>query len=161
MLQFSIRQSTFPECVMNTDPHRLTLGRVVVLLVGVAAVCAMIAALLPQLRSGRVPLTLPATASLTHSYDRSGFQYASHSYCYRVTDDQLLNLLIERWKLARIKDTEHPAISYTTLDPPSWWPSFETLRKFPEQYQQEERGRYWSVWVDRENCRLWAELGKL
>jgi hypothetical protein len=145
---------------MSTDPRRLTLGRHAVFLLGIAVVIAMTAALLPQLRDG-LPYTLPTTASLEGSYDRSGFQYASHSYCYHVTDDQLLDLLIDRWKLARISDADQRAISYTTHDPPSWWPSDRTLRKFPEQYEHEERGRYWSVWVDRENCRLWAEFGKL
>jgi hypothetical protein len=148
---------------MNPDPHRLTHSRLAVILLGVLIVVAMIAALLPQLSKDGIPRSLPATASLEDSYDRSGFMYASHSYCFRVTDDQLLNLLIDRWKLTRVKDLSSSAISFTATanGSPQWWPSEQSLSTFPEQYRHEERHRYWSVWVDREHSRLWAETGRL
>ena len=148
---------------MSPHPHRLTRGRLAAILLSAVIVVAMIAALLPHLPKDGIPWSLPATASLEDSYDRSGLMYASHSYCFRVTDDQLLDLLIDRWKLVRVENASHVAISFTATadDPPHWWPSEQSLSDSPEQYRHMERHQYWSVWVDREHNILWAETGRL
>lgn len=144
----------------------LTAPRVTAIIFGVALVVAMIYALSPQLDSlttRTFPFNLPTSAELIDSHEsQAGFD-SSQGYCFRVQDDQLLDLLVKHWKLAKTTDPRDPATSFLGLEPPPGWPTADRLANYPEQYEREvtEGGeRYWSVWVDRELNLLWAEKGK-
>jgi hypothetical protein len=79
---------------------------------------------------------------------------------FAVTDDTLRDLIIQEWKLTPA-DRPQDAPSFAKHTGAPWWPG-ALLDALPERYGRIDwdRERYWSLWVDRENGRLYAEYGK-
>jgi len=111
--------------------------------------------------------SLPPSARLLHSHRDGGID-VQYAFVFAVADDQLRDRFIERWRLRPVQSVDHgnliasatEATSFVELDPPAWWPA-DRLEKLPDKYARTgwDAERYWTIWADRENGRLYAEYG--
>jgi hypothetical protein len=103
---------------------------------------------------------LPPTARLVNYHHSWGLD-AGDEFEFAVTDDALRDSIIRQWNLMPAAKPED-AVSFakfTNRQP--WWPG-KKLDEFPERYarKDEVKTSYWSLWVDRENGKVYAEKGE-
>jgi hypothetical protein len=102
---------------------------------------------------------LPPTARLVNYHHSWGLDSGDESE-FAVTDDALRDAIINEWNLKPAAEPDD-AVSFAKLGGgPPWWPG-KKLDGFPERYGRKDEARtsYWSVWVDRENGKVYAEKG--
>jgi hypothetical protein len=103
---------------------------------------------------------LPATAKLVNYHHSWGFMDSGDEFEFTVTDDALRDAIIKEWNLKpAVKPND--AVSFAKLGSgPPWWPGAR-LDQFPERYGRVDGAatNYWSLWVDRENGKVYAEYG--
>jgi len=103
---------------------------------------------------------LPDTAKVV-GYQRTwaGLDSAD-DFAFAVTSDALRDAIIKEWKLEPAVRTSDAESFAKVVGGPAWWPG-STLDQLPERYGRKDqvRTKYWSLWVDRENGKLYAECG--
>ena len=106
---------------------------------------------------------LPASATLDLQHEACvGFSDVSYAFRFTVTDDKLRDQLIANWKLLRTEPSGELK-SFVALAPPPWFPKDrDRIQAFEERYSRidVEAEKYWCVWIDRKNNRLYAEYGR-
>lgn len=94
------------------------------------------------------------------NYHHSWGRDSGDEFEFAVTDDALRDATIKQWNLKPAVKPED-AMSFATLERRNpWWPG-RKLDQLPERYGRKDEAKtsYWSLWVDRENGRVYAEKG--
>lgn len=102
---------------------------------------------------------IPPTAKLVN-YRHSWGLDSGDEFEFAVTDDALRDAIIKAWDLKPAVEPDD-VVSFAKLERRSpWWPGAK-LDQFPERYgrRDEALSSYWSLWVDRDNGKLYAEKG--
>jgi hypothetical protein len=103
-----------------------------------------------------------------HDERVAGFSDRSFVYLYEYEDDDSINAVIRKWSLSQTKvddiekDGRSPLSVYSAWkDKSSLWPTKQELQKIPESYYRFDWDAelYWSLWVDRDNHKIYAEMG--
>lgn len=102
--------------------------------------------------------SLPPTAKLVN-YHHSWGRDSGDEFEFNFTDDLLRDAIIKEWNLKPAVREDSP-ISFAKFTGAPWWPG-EKLDQLPERYSRvdETACQYWSLWVDRQNGKLYAEYG--
>jgi hypothetical protein len=103
---------------------------------------------------------LPPTAKLIHYHHEWGSDFGNE-FEFTVTGDALRDAIIKEWNLKPGRREDNVMSFAKASSAPWWWPRSK-LDQFPERYGRvdEAATRYWSLWVDRENGKLYAEYGR-
>jgi hypothetical protein len=102
---------------------------------------------------------LPPTARLVN-YHHSWGRDSGDEFEFAVTDDALRDAIMKQWNLKPAVKPDD-ARSFATVERRNpWWPGAK-VDQFPERYGRvdEAATSYWSLWVDRENGKVYAEKG--
>jgi len=93
------------------------------------------------------------------NYHHSWGRDSGDEFEFAVTDDTLRDAIIEEWNLRPALRPED-AKSWATITGAGWWPGGK-LDQYPERYGRVDEGaaRYWSLWFDPANGKLYAEYG--
>ncbi len=105
--------------------------------------------------------SLPPNTRLINFIRKPGGFDVSYGFLFEISDDALLNQLIDDWGLIPSVKDDQETMSFVALSPPTWWPNQAQLEQMPIQYERVDwnNEQYWSVWLDRKNGRLFAEYG--
>lgn len=101
---------------------------------------------------------LPSSARLVNYHHSWGLD-AGDEFEFAVTDDALRDAIVKEWNLKpAVRDQDVKSFAKFTGAP--WWPRAK-LDQFPERYGRVDEAAtgYWSLWVDRENGKIYAEYG--
>ena len=103
---------------------------------------------------------LPPTATLVNYHHSWGLD-SGDEFVLAVTDDKLRDAIIKEWNLkpsTAVDDSE--VMSFAKFTGAPWWPR-DPNRQFSERYGRVDQAacNYWSLWVDREHGKLYAEYG--
>lgn len=101
---------------------------------------------------------LPPSATLVNYHHSWGLDQGDE-FEFAVTDDALRDAIIREWKLTPAPPDRAP-LSAAKFTGAPWWPR-DRLNQMSEKYSRvdEAATRYWSLWVDRESGRVYAEYG--
>jgi hypothetical protein len=102
----------------------------------------------------------PQTAKLVN-YHHGWGRDSGDEFVFAVTDDTLRDAIIKEWSLKpSIAEDDSEVMSFAKATGAPWWPP-EPNRQFSERYGRVDQAacNYWSLWVDRENGKLYAEYG--
>ncbi|MEZ0267063.1 MAG: hypothetical protein ACAI43_20215 [Phycisphaerae bacterium] len=101
---------------------------------------------------------LPPSAKVIQ-YHHSAGRDSGDEFEFAVTDDALRDAIIKEWNLTSVAPGGR-VMSFARVTGAPWWPG-DKLQELPERYGRidERASRYWSLWVDRQNGRLYAEYG--
>lgn len=102
---------------------------------------------------------LPPTARMVNYHHSRGLD-SGDEFEFAVTDDALRDAIVKEWDLRRAAEPDG-VTSFAKHTGAPWWPRAK-LDQFPERYGRvdEAATRYWSLWVDRANGKLYAEYGE-
>jgi hypothetical protein len=102
---------------------------------------------------------LPPTAKMVNYHHTWGLD-SGDNFEFAVADDALRDAIIKEWNLKpAVEPNDAVSVAKLTGNPP-WWPGLK-IDRFPERYGRRDEAitHYWSLWVDREGGRLYAEKG--
>jgi hypothetical protein len=103
---------------------------------------------------------LPSTAKYLNHHHSRGID-SGDEFEFAFTDNQLRDAIIRQWNLQPAVDPNGARSFARLTSTEPWWPGAR-LDQLPERYGRidEATARYWSLWVDRANGKVYVESGE-
>ena len=105
---------------------------------------------------------IPAGSRMLHYQRCPAGLDVSYAFVFEATDDTLAKQIMREWQLTASTDGKDEPTSFVVRRPPAWWLDEKELGAMPEKYARGDKNaeQYWSLWVDRDHRRIYAECGQ-